>query len=92
MRGTAGTREKANELAGCKIPPCRPGVIPADEMGDPQKAFAFDLVEIDGLAHRQETLFAPLFNLTDGSAMTQGELGDILSEVMGIKVDYVRPP
>lgn len=35
-------------------------------------------------------MFAPMFNLSDGSGQTQGELGKVLEQVMGIKVDFVR--
>jgi len=88
MRLTARGRKKAEELAGCSIPPCRPGVIPEDELGDPRNAFAFDNLEIPDLVKREQSVSAPFFNVTDGSGMTQGEVGEILSKVMGIKVDY----
>lgn len=80
MTNEAKTRVKGDEIAKGPLPPCRPCA------GVESK---FDNVEVSDLVPRAQTVYAPLFNLSDGSKQIQGELGNIIEEVMGIKVDFV---
>lgn len=86
QRLTAGSRAKANELAGVALPQCRPGAVPSEEGSSASK---WDTQEIEGLAKREGGVVAPLFNISDGSAQTQEDLAKVLEKVIGIKVDFL---
>jgi hypothetical protein len=86
---TAKTRAKADELAKAPLPPCRPSATPADMVDEGGKVSEWDDKEIEDLPKRQETLWAPVFHVSDGSAQTQEDIGKVLEKAMGIKVDYV---
>lgn len=88
MRLGAGSRAKADELAGEDLPGARPAAVPKDEDG--QAEGQFDDIEIEGLVERERLVKAPLFNVTDGSGQTQEDIGKIIAKALGIKVDYVR--
>ncbi|KAK9898821.1 hypothetical protein P389DRAFT_208893 [Cystobasidium minutum MCA 4210] len=86
MRLGAGSRAKADELAGEDLPGARPAAVPKDEDG--QAEGQFDDIEIEGLVERERLVRAPLFNVTDGSGQTQEDIGKIIAKALGIKVDY----
>lgn len=90
MRLTARTREKANEIAGEMLLPCRPAALPKEEtLNAAGEGLKFDNVEIEGLIKREDMVKAPLFNVTDGSGQTQEDIGKVIEKALGIKVDYV---
>ena len=80
-----GSRAASNAKAGAPLPPCRPSQH-SEAKPTPSSP---DVREIEGLAKRDSTVTAPIFNITDGAEQTQGDLGKVLQEAMGIKVDYV---
>lgn len=87
------TRIKANELVGVNLPPGRPSNLSKEGEGklEGEKGIKlkYDDIEIGGLVKRNDTVKAPLFNVTDGSAQTQEDIGKIIEKVFGIKVDFV---
>ena len=89
---TAGSRARADELAGAPLPPCRPAAIPsgADDEPGPSglDAARWDAKEVDGLPARESTQRAPVFNVSDASGQTQEELGRVLEKALGIRVEY----
>lgn len=106
MRLIVKTREKANELAGEWLPPCRPCHLSKEEITQQQQEkfqnkqeevndnhnngkLKYDNIEIEGLVKREESIKAPLFNVTDGSMINQEDIGKIIEKVFGIKVDFV---
>jgi len=89
MRLTVKNREKANEIAGELLPPCRPAALPKEEMSNAGQGLKFDDIEIEGLVKREDMVKAPLFNVTDGSGQTQEDIGKVIEKALGIKVDYV---
>lgn len=86
QRKIAGTRSKANELAGVGLPPCRPAAIRTEDGGSASK---WDSVEVEGLAPREKSVIVPLFNVSDGSQQTQEDLAKVLEKVVGIKIDFL---
>jgi hypothetical protein len=98
---TVKNRSTANDLAGVELSLARPAALSSDEDdlrlgnkkdgGGGKDVVDLDKIDkLDGLPERNKKIIAPLFNITDGSGITQEEIGKIIEKVMpGIKVDYV---
>jgi hypothetical protein len=83
-------RAQANKLACSPLPPCRPLPSWIPSYGSQKKNKPeWDKDDIEGLAPREVTVEAPVFNLVDNGDTTHGKLTQIIGNVVGVEWDFV---
>jgi hypothetical protein len=82
-------REQANTLAASPLPPCRPLPSWVHSYGSSHKSEWDKRDDIEGLAPREKTVQAPVFNVVDKGDTTQGRLSEIIGKVVGVEYGFV---
>jgi hypothetical protein len=83
--------EKALELAGSPLPPCRPIASFVRWLsGKKTETSEYDNQDLDFLAMRTETVDAPVFNIVDENQTTMGQLTQAIAKAVGVKYSFTN--